>query len=128
MRRISTARILPVCYREAMRRLFFIPVGLVTVLVLAAPATAQRLSTAIVPEHYALWFAPDLPNATFRGRSTIRVRVAQPTTSITLHATEITFTDVTITGGGGMQTARVTLDAAAQTATLTVPQPIPEGE
>jgi len=105
----------------------FIPVGLITLFVLAAPANAQRLSTAIVPEHYSLWFAPDLQTATFRGRTTIRVRVAQPTTAITLHAAEMTFGVVAITVAGATQQARVTLDAAAETATLTVPQPIPEG-
>ena len=110
-----------------MRRRLFIPVGVITVFVLAAPAAGQRLSTAIVPEHYALWFAPDLQSATFRGRTTIRARVAQPTTSITLHATEITFGEVEITAGGRTQRARVTLDPATETATLTVPQPIPEG-
>jgi aminopeptidase N len=105
----------------------FIPVGIMTILVSAAPTAAQRLSTAVVPEHYSLWFAPDLQDATFRGRTTIRVRVAQPTTAITLHAAEITFGDVAITTAGGTQPARVTLDAAAETATLVVPQPILPG-
>jgi aminopeptidase N len=105
----------------------FILVGIITVFVVAAPAAAQRLSTAIVPEHYSLWFAPDLQNATFRGRTTIRVRVAQPTTAITLHAAEMTFGDVAITVAGATQQARVTLDTAAETATLTVPQPVPGG-
>jgi len=105
----------------------FIVVALLTVFVLAAPAAAERLSTTAAPEHYALWFAPDLENATFRGRATIRVRVRRPTPAITLHAAEIEFGDVAITAGGRTQPARVTLDAAAETATLTVPQPIPAG-
>jgi aminopeptidase N len=115
------------CYREGMRRRLFIPVGIVTIFVFAAPTAAQRLSTAVVPEHYSLWFAPDLQGATFRGRTTIRIRVAQPTTAITLHAADITFGDVAITTAGRTQPASVTLDPATETAMLTVPEPISEG-
>jgi aminopeptidase N len=93
----------------------------------AAPAAAQRLSGAAVPDHYTLWFAPDLEKETFRGRETIRVRLAAPSNQITLHAAEIEFGDVTVTSTGGAQAARVTLDAAAETATLTVPRQIPAG-
>ena len=32
------------------------------------PAAAQRLPTTVIPDHYALWFAPNLQNRTFRGR------------------------------------------------------------
>ena len=46
---------------------------------------------------------------------------------ITLHAAEIEFVEVTIDAGGTAQTARVTLDAKAETATLTVPRQIPAG-
>lgn len=110
-----------------MRRRLLIPVGVLTVFVLGAPAAAQRLTTAVVPEHYSLWFEPDLKQATFRGRATIRVRAAQPTTAITLHAMETEFGEVAITAGGRRQPARVTTDAAMETATLTVPQPVPAG-
>jgi len=102
-------------------------VGVLTVLAVPVPSAAQRLSTAIVPEHYSLWFAPDLQRATFRGRATIRVRAARPTTAITLHAAEIEFGDVAVTAGGRTQPARVAVDAAAETATLTVALPVPAG-
>jgi aminopeptidase N len=110
-----------------MCRRSFILVGLVTVFVSAVPARAQRLTTAVVPEHYELWFAPDLGSATFQGRTSIRIRVAQPTTAVVLHAADLEFDTVTITAPGGAQPARVLLDAAAETATLTVAQPIPAG-
>ena len=100
---------------------------LLALLVLAPPASAQRLSDDIVPEHYTLWFAPDLENATFQGRETIRVELRTPTDAITLHAAEIEFEEVTIEAAGSTQAARVTLDATTETATLLVPQQIPAG-
>ena len=106
-----------------MRRLLFVAFALL----LASPAVAQRLPGGVTPEHYTLWFAPDLDKATFRGRETIRVRVDQPTTSITLHAAEITFGEVTITAGGDTQRARVTTDAKAETARFTVDRTLPAG-
>ena len=47
--------------------------------------------------------------------------LTEPSTTVTLHAAEITFGEVTITSGGQTQTARVTPDAKRETATLTVP-------
>ena len=86
---------------------------ILALLLLAAPAGAQRLSGTVVPEHYTLWFAPDLASATFRGRESIRVQVRAPAQAITLHATEMQFDEVTIEAGGVVQTAQVTLDATA---------------
>jgi aminopeptidase N len=88
---------------------------------------AQRLTGTVIPEHYALWFAPDLEKATFRGHETITVQVKSAATAITLHAAEIEFGETTLTAGGTAQTARVTLDAQSETATLTVSRPIPAG-
>src|SRR5688572_31975218 len=96
-------------------------------IVAAVPAAAQRLSDAVVPQHYTLWFAPDLAKETLRGRATIRAVVTQPGTSITLHATELEFGEARITSGGRTQTARVTMDPKAETATFTVPQRLAEG-
>jgi aminopeptidase N len=98
------------------------------VLIFAAPASAQRLPGNVVPEHYSLWFAPDLEKETFRGRESIDVVLTEPSTTVTLHAAEISFSEVTITSGGRTQTARVTLDEARETATFTVPQAIAEGK
>ncbi len=106
-----------------MRRLFLV----VSAVLLAAPAFAQRLPGGVTPEHYTLWFAPDLAKATFRGRETIRVQVAKPTTAITLHAAEIAFGDVSITAGGQTQRARVSEDAKNEMVTFTVPRPVPAG-
>src|SRR6185503_15527273 len=99
----------------------------VLVLFATSPAAAQRLSGTVIPEHYTLWFAPDLAKATFRGRETIRVQLKSPAAAVTLHAAEIEFVEATIEAGGAAQTARVTLDAKAETATLTVPRQLPAG-
>ena len=96
-------------------------------LLVAAPASAQRLAATVIPEHYMLWFAPDLEQETFRGRETIRVNVRAATRSVTLHAAEITFGNVTITAGGRTQAAQVSLEPKAETATFTVPQEIGTG-
>jgi aminopeptidase N len=100
---------------------------LIVLQVAAGPALAQRLPATVTPEHYTLWFAPDLEEETFRGKATIDVRVAQSTREITLHAAEITFSDVTVTAGGRTQKARVTMNAANETATITVPDAIAAG-
>jgi aminopeptidase N len=101
---------------------------LALVLIAASPAAAQRLPGTVVPEHYTLSFEPDLAKETFRGRQSIRVTLTEPTTSITLHAADLTFGEVTITSGGRSQTATVTTDPKNETATLTVPQRLAEGQ
>jgi len=100
---------------------------LALLLLLAAPAGAQRLSGNVAPEHYTLWFAPDLATATFRGRESIRVQIRASTPTVTLHAAEIEFDEVSIEADGVNQPARVTLDARSETATFTVPRSIPAG-
>jgi aminopeptidase N len=107
-----------------MRKIAF---PLLVLFFLSSPAAAQRLSGTVVPEHYALWFAPDLAKATFRGRETIRVQIKTPATSVTLHAAEIDFVEASIESPGGVQRAGVTLDPKTETATLTVPSPILAG-
>ena len=93
----------------------------------ASQASAQRLPSGVTPSHYDLSFDVDLANARFDGAETIRVDIAQPTAAITLNAAEITFREVTIESGATRQTAAVTLDDTRQTATLTVPRPLPKG-
>ena len=104
----------------------FIPL-LFALLLMATPASAQRLSDAVIPEHYSLWFAPDLDKETFRGRQTINVVVTEPTTTVTLNAAEIQFGEVKITSGGRTQVARVTVDEKGERAAFTVPSRLTEG-
>ncbi|HUH61814.1 MAG TPA: M1 family metallopeptidase [Terracidiphilus sp.] len=94
----------------------------------AHPATAQRLPQTVKPEHYALTLAPDLKAATFTGKETIEVNVAEPVNAIALNAAEIEFQSVTVTAGGNTQTATVSLDKDKEQATFTFPQQVPAGE
>ena len=94
---------------------------------LAAPVLAQRLPTGVSPDHYDLTFTLDLAKARFVGKAGIDVRVSQATNEIRLNALELDITSASITAGGSTQKAKVTFDADAQTATLTVPRPIPAG-
>ena len=66
-----------------MRKFVF---ALAMVAVSTGAGLAQRLPATVVPTHYALWFAPDLQNATFRGRETIDLDVQSPTSAVTLNA------------------------------------------
>ncbi len=93
----------------------------------AVPSLPQRLPGDVIPDHYTLWFAPNLKAATFEGRTTIQARTTAATKSISLNAAELQFGEVRITGGGKTQVARVTLDGKRETATLTVPDEIGEG-
>jgi aminopeptidase N len=100
---------------------------LAAVLLSALPASAQRLPATVTPDHYDLAFVVDLARERFEGTETIRVNVAEPTARVVLHAYEIEFREVTIGAGAAAQKASVALDEAAQTATLTVPKPLPKG-
>src|SRR5262249_14863561 len=94
---------------------------------LAAPALAQRLPAGVSPAHYDLIFTLDLAKARFSGKAGIDVRVSQATNEIRLHALELDITSASITAGGRTQNAKIALNADAQTATLTVAQPVPAG-
>lgn len=99
----------------------------VGLLLLAAPALAQRLPSTVVPDHYDLSVEPDLASATFAGVERITVTLRQPSTSIVLNAAEIEFGAVAITAAGRTQPARVSLDPAKEQARLTVSGTMPAG-
>ncbi len=88
--------------------LFTLLIGLI--LAPASPATAQRLPSTVVPEHYALTLTPDLKAATFSGVESIELTIAEPASAIMLNAAEIAFQSVTATANGKQQTASVSLD------------------
>ena len=68
-------------------------VGLAAVVLTAwsVVAPAQRLSGTAIPEHYDIHLAPDFVTDTFAGAVTVRVRLVEPTQSVTLHAADIDF-------------------------------------
>ena len=59
------------------------------------PSTRNDCPTSVMPDHYDLAFAVDLPHNRFDGTETITVRTTEPTTRVVLHALEITFHEVT---------------------------------
>jgi aminopeptidase N len=94
---------------------------LIVLTFLARPVWAQRLPDIVSPIHYDITVAPDLAAAKFTGEETIRVRVTKPTATIVLNAAEITFGEVTVRAGGRTEKASVSIDAAKEQATLTLP-------
>jgi aminopeptidase N len=109
---------------------------LLSVLLAATPLTAQRLSSNVLPEHYALHLTPDLKSATFTGDETIDVTLAQPSNTITLNAIELKLTSVKAvpqrTGEAQAptmgQTGTVTYDETKEQATFTFANPLPAGK
>src|SRR6516165_2960330 len=91
-------------------------------------ALAQRLPSGVAPDHYDLTFDVDLSRARFETTETLRVRLAEPSRRIVLHALDLEFREAAIESQGIRQVAAVELDSAAQTATLTVPTDVPVGQ
>ena len=105
----------------------FIAIALTVLLSGMNHAAAQRLSSNVLPSHYALTLAPDLTAASYSGIESIDVTLAQPAKEITLNAIEIAFQSVTITAAGLQQTGTVSLDEGKQQATFTFPAAVPAG-
>src|SRR3954447_25092962 len=106
-----------------------IPVILVPAALLLAvsPASAQRLPGGVTPEHYDLAFTIDLAHERFEGLTGIDLTVAQPTSTVRLHALELDIKSARVSAGGQTQPATVSMNADDQTATLTVPRSIAAG-
>jgi aminopeptidase N len=96
----------------------------------SAPAAATtQLPRGVTPTHYAVSLTPDAKAGTFAGKVTITVNVQAPTSSITLNAVDLKFASATLApaAGGAAVAARIAVDANAQTATFTFPQPVAKG-
>ena len=76
------------------------------------------------PKHYTLHLEPDLNTFTCPGRVTIAIETATPVADVTLNALDLDITTCTLTQG--VQTAACTFatDAAQQTLTVVLPQPV----
>jgi aminopeptidase N len=84
-----------------------------------------KLPKTVIPVHYAIELTPDLRTLALPGVETIDIEVREPTARLVLNAVNTTFASVTIDDEA--QRADVTLDAAAETATLAFPQPLGTG-
>ena len=104
---------------------------LLLALTFAHPAAAEPLSvpgtlpTTVVPLHYAIELEPDLENDRAAGSAAIDVEVREPTSRLVLHAADLTMREARI--DSLHQPAAIAMDAAAQTASLTFPQPLTPG-
>ena len=88
-------------------------------------ATPGRLPKSVVPIHYAIALEPNLDSLTVAGSQVVQIEVREPTARIVLNAVNMDIEHAAIDGGA--QRAQIALDATAETATLTFPQPIAAG-
>ncbi|HKA80956.1 MAG TPA: M1 family metallopeptidase [Xanthobacteraceae bacterium] len=110
-------------------------VAAVLVLAAATGATAEpvysfagtpgKLPKTVVPTHYAIELEPSLEGLTFAGTELVDIEVREPTARIVLNAVNLAFVSATIDNGA--QIAAMAPDAAAETVTLTFPQPLAAG-
>ena len=87
--------------------------------------TPGRLPKTVVPLRYAIELKPDLESLKLAGVETVDIEVREPAARLVLNAVDITLATAEIDDGA--QRAEIALDAAAETATLTFPQPIAAG-
>lgn len=94
----------------------------------ASSITTQLPRTA-KPTHYAVEITPHADKMTFDGKVAINISVLQPTDRIVLQAANLSFARGTLMQKGGKpQTATVSTDAEAQTATFAFDKPLAVGE
>src|SRR5712691_12687746 len=87
-------------------------------------ATPGKLPKTVVPTHYAIELEPDLEKLTLAGAVVANIEVRESTARVVVNAV-----GMTLASGTADETlsATVALDAAAETATLTFPQPLAVG-
>ncbi len=87
-----------------------------------------RLPKSIRPVRYDLGIEVDLDQWQFRGTEEIELTIAEPTETVTLHASELNLPAVrAILPDGSQLTGTATLDPIAETATLHFARPLPAG-
>src|SRR5262245_18103430 len=84
-----------------------------------------KLPKTVVPIHYAIELEPDLEGLTLAGRETVDIEVRESTARLVLNAVNMSLAEASI--DEETQSATIALDAAAETATLTFPQPLAAG-
>ena len=79
-------------------------------------ATPGKLPKSVVPTRYAVELAPDLQSLSIAGSEVVDVDVREGVARVVLSAVNIEITEASLDGGA--KPAQVSLDAAAETATL----------
>ena len=98
---------------------------------MAAPKQliTSQLPRNAVPTHYVITVKPDATKLAFSGKVSIDINLVQPSKSVTLNAAELTFAKASIRSGKGQPVgATTTVNADAQTATLTFAKLMPVGK
>jgi aminopeptidase N len=89
-----------------------------------SPAARNMVTTQLPrnarPTHYRITFTPDAANLSFSAKTSIDIDLLETSKSVTLNAAELTFAKAGIRRGKGKAApAAITVNADAQTATLT---------
>jgi aminopeptidase N len=93
------------------------------------PLVTSQLPRNAVPSHYKITVTPNAADLSFTSKVSIDINLVEASDSITLNAADLVFAKAGIRQGKGKTTpAKVTLDAAAQTATLTFPKKFAAGK
>ena len=123
-----------------MRRLLrCLPLCLLTLLLQAFPlwaetpfnfdATPGKLPKDVVPTYYDLHLAPDFEKRTFSGEEKVTIEFKKADKQCVLNASDLAISSAQLTSSDGdLIKPIVTLDAEAQTCTLTFPAEIPVGQ
>jgi aminopeptidase N len=95
----------------------------------ASVEATTQLPRGVTPSHYEIALTPDAAKGRFAAKASITVSVAKATSSITLNAADLSFNSVSVAAasGGAAQTAKVKVDAGAQTATFSFDKPLAPG-
>ena len=93
------------------------------------PSVPTQLPRTAIPHHYAITVTPHAERLTFDGSVAIDLEVIKPTTQLVLNAAEMSISSARLepAKGGAALIGHVTLDAKAETATLTFPRTLPTG-
>jgi aminopeptidase N len=87
--------------------------------------TPGRLPKMVIPIHYAIELEPDLENLTLAGSEVVDIDVREPTDRLVLNAVGMALSEASIDASAA--SARIALDGAAETATLSFPRPLAAG-
>ena len=78
----------------------------------------------VVPVHYELIFEPNFSDFTFNGKETIDVKIAKPTSTIILNATELKIKKCLVQSSGISLIANTEIDNKKETLTIKLPTKI----
>ena len=93
------------------------------------PSLPTQLPRTAIPNHYTVTVTPHIQQLTFDGSVAIDLEVVKPTSTLVLNAADMTFSSATLAPavGGAPLPGRVTVDNAAETATITFPTTLAPG-